>query len=99
MRSHKCIVSCILKSSYFPPSKVTLEAGFIFFHLYFTVCSFLSFLICTSCSTVALAGHPDGNVFAGINMCEFLALPPRALVSISFAGEETTQGFLGLRKL
>jgi hypothetical protein len=49
--------------------------------------------------TVALAGHPDGNVFAGINICEFLALPPRALVSITFAGEETTQGFLGLRKL
>ena len=50
-------------------------------------------------TSTPVGGHPDGNVFAGINVREFLALPPRALVSMTFAGEETTQGFLGLRKL
>jgi hypothetical protein len=49
--------------------------------------------------SAAAGGHPDGNVFAGINVREFLALPPRALISVTFTGEETTQGFLGLRKL
>jgi hypothetical protein len=50
-------------------------------------------------NSAAVGGHPDGNVFAGINVREFLALPPRALISVTFTGEETTQGFLGLRKL
>eukprot|EP00455_Lapot_gusevi_P039248 TRINITY_DN4398_c0_g2_i1.p1 TRINITY_DN4398_c0_g2~~TRINITY_DN4398_c0_g2_i1.p1 ORF type:complete len:545 (+),score=138.43 TRINITY_DN4398_c0_g2_i1:124-1758(+) len=43
--------------------------------------------------------HPDGNVYAGLSFRDFLALPPRALISLTFTGEDGTQGFLGLRKL
>ncbi|CEG46878.1 uncharacterized protein PHALS_03552 [Plasmopara halstedii] len=42
--------------------------------------------------------HPAGNI-AGLSVDVFLALPPRALVAISYDAEEQAQGFLNLRKL
>ncbi|ETV77260.1 hypothetical protein, variant 1 [Aphanomyces astaci] len=42
--------------------------------------------------------HAAGNV-AGITLCEFLALPPRATVSITYDIDERAQGFLTLRKM
>lgn len=53
----------------------------------------------SSSSASNVPTHPDGNVLAGVNLHEYLALPGKALVSITFAGEEMTQGFLCLRKL
>ena len=43
--------------------------------------------------------HPDGNILAGIHLQEYFSLPAKTLISITFAGEETAQGFLGLTKL
>lgn len=42
--------------------------------------------------------HPAGNV-TGLTLIDFLALPPRARVSLAFKGEEGAEGFLGLKKL
>lgn len=42
--------------------------------------------------------HPAGNV-TGLTLIDFLALPPRARVAISYKGEEGAEGFLGLKKL
>jgi len=32
-------------------------------------------------------------------MIDFISLPPRARISISYSGEQEVEGFLGLRKL
>eukprot|EP00741_Cyanophora_paradoxa_P006296 tig00000989_g6104.t1 len=42
--------------------------------------------------------HPAGNV-TGLTLLDFLALPPRAKIAITYAGEEGAEGFIGLRKL
>mmetsp|Transcript_29692 Transcript_29692/g.95427 ORF Transcript_29692/g.95427 Transcript_29692/m.95427 type:complete len:501 (+) Transcript_29692:516-2018(+) len=42
--------------------------------------------------------HPAGNV-TGLTMVDFLALPPKARVALTYSGEEGGEGFLGLRKL
>jgi hypothetical protein len=42
--------------------------------------------------------NKEGNI-AGLTLIDFVALPARARVSISFSGESTAEGFLGLRKL
>eukprot|EP00762_Andalucia_godoyi_P004485 ANDGO_08200.mRNA.1 hypothetical protein AMSG_02023 len=43
--------------------------------------------------------HPAGNI-AGLTLIDFLALPARCKVAVSFAGEaDDAEGFLGLRKL
>ncbi|ETV94135.1 hypothetical protein, variant 1 [Aphanomyces invadans] len=42
--------------------------------------------------------HTAGNV-TGISLCDFLALPPRATVSVTYDIDERAQGFLTLRKL
>ncbi|KAF0736415.1 hypothetical protein Ae201684_007434 [Aphanomyces euteiches] len=42
--------------------------------------------------------HSAGNV-TGITICEFLALPPRATVTVTYDIDERAQGFLTLRKL
>eukprot|EP00658_Telonema_sp_P-2_P079529 TRINITY_DN7709_c0_g1_i2.p1 TRINITY_DN7709_c0_g1~~TRINITY_DN7709_c0_g1_i2.p1 ORF type:complete len:227 (+),score=55.56 TRINITY_DN7709_c0_g1_i2:104-784(+) len=42
--------------------------------------------------------HPAGNV-TGHTVVDFLALPARAKLSVTFSGEGPTEGFLSLRKL
>ena len=42
--------------------------------------------------------HKEGNI-AGLTLIDFIALPARARISISFSGESSAEGFLGLRKL
>eukprot|EP00899_Mesostigma_viride_P021531 jgi/Mesvir1/2937/Mv14002-RA.1 len=42
--------------------------------------------------------HPAGNI-AGLTLIDFLALPPRARVAITYVGEENGEGFLSLKKL
>jgi len=46
----------------------------------------------------AVGPHPAGNV-TGLTLLDYLALPPKARVSISYQGEEGGEGFLGLRKM
>ena len=46
-----------------------------------------------------VVAHPDGNILASINLREFVSLPSKALISMTFAGDETAQAFLGLKKL
>jgi hypothetical protein len=42
--------------------------------------------------------HSSGNV-TGLTVLDFICLPERARLSISYSGEEGAEGFLGLRKL
>jgi hypothetical protein len=42
--------------------------------------------------------HPAGNVI-GVTFRDFLALPARARVAVSYVGDPGAEGFLGLRKL
>lgn len=44
------------------------------------------------------ARHSAGNV-TGLTICEFLALPARCQLSISYDIDEKAQGFISLRKL
>ena len=46
----------------------------------------------------AVGPHPAGNV-TGLTLIDYLALPPKARVSISYQGEEGGEGFMGLRKM
>eukprot|EP00742_Colponemidia_sp_Colp-10_P010428 GILJ01011451.1.p1 GENE.GILJ01011451.1~~GILJ01011451.1.p1 ORF type:complete len:694 (+),score=153.66 GILJ01011451.1:27-2084(+) len=46
----------------------------------------------------AVGRHSAGNV-SGLSLVDFLVLPPRARVSISYNGELGAEGFLSLRKL
>ena len=49
-------------------------------------------------SWVGVGRHSTGQV-TGLSLVEFLSLPPRAKVSVTYQGEEGVQGFLGLRKI
>ncbi len=42
--------------------------------------------------------HSAGNL-TGLTMIDFISLPARARVSVSYSGERKCEGFLGLRKL
>lgn len=42
--------------------------------------------------------HSAGNL-TGLTLSDFIALPARARISISYSGEAGAEGFLGLRKL
>lgn len=42
--------------------------------------------------------HKEGNI-AGLTLIEFIALPARARISVSFGGDTLAEGFMGLRKL
>lgn len=42
--------------------------------------------------------HSTGNV-VGLSLIDFIALPTRARISISYVGDTVAEGFLGLRKL
>ena len=42
--------------------------------------------------------HSAGNV-TGLTLVDFLALPPRARIAITYSHEETGEGFLSLKKL
>ncbi|KAJ4453016.1 hypothetical protein PAPYR_12632 [Paratrimastix pyriformis] len=46
----------------------------------------------------AVGAHPEGNI-TGLTMIDFLALPARARLAVSYNGEEGAEGFFGLRKL
>ena len=45
-----------------------------------------------------LGKHSAGNL-AGLTLIDFVALPARARISISYSGDLGAEGFLGLRKL
>jgi hypothetical protein len=42
--------------------------------------------------------HSAGNV-SGLTMSDFIALPAKARVSVSYDGEKPAEGFFSLRKL
>jgi hypothetical protein len=42
--------------------------------------------------------HSSGNI-TGLTLLDFIALPARARISITFNGESQGEGFLSLRKL
>lgn len=42
--------------------------------------------------------HSNGNI-TGLTMVDFICVPERSRISISYSGEEGGEGFLGLRKL
>ena len=42
--------------------------------------------------------HKEGNI-GGLTLIDFVALPARARISVSFSGESAAEGFIGLRKL
>ena len=42
--------------------------------------------------------HPDGNV-TGLTLIDFLALPAKAKIAVTYEGETNAQGFISLRKL
>lgn len=46
----------------------------------------------------AVGGHPAGNV-TGLTCLDFLALPAKARVAITYAGDERGEGFLSLKRL
>lgn len=46
----------------------------------------------------AVGPHTAGSV-TGLTLIDFLALPPRAKITITYNGEEGAEGFLSLRKL
>lgn len=45
-----------------------------------------------------VSNHPAGNV-TGLTCIDFLALPPKARVAITFQGDEKGEGFIALKKL
>ena len=42
--------------------------------------------------------HPAGNV-TGLTLIDFIALPPRAKISVTYSGETGGEGFISLKKL
>lgn len=42
--------------------------------------------------------HSSGNI-TGLSLIDFICLPERARVSVSFSGEDGSEGFLSLKKL
>jgi hypothetical protein len=42
--------------------------------------------------------HSSGNI-TGLTLIDFIAIPERARLSISYSGEEGAEGFMGLKKL
>jgi hypothetical protein len=50
------------------------------------------------CGRLANVMHPAGNV-TGLTLIDFLALPAKAKLSISYSGEGSAEGFFSLRKL
>lgn len=58
-----------------------------------------SYVIHHSAGRLKSAGkHSAGNL-TGLTLIDFIALPPRARLSISYSGENCAEGFIGLRKL
>lgn len=46
----------------------------------------------------SLGKHSSGNL-TGLTLIDFIALPARARLSLSYSGEAGAEGFIGLRKL
>jgi len=46
----------------------------------------------------AVGPHSAGNV-TGLTLIDFVALPPKARISVTYQGEEGGEGFIGLKKL
>lgn len=57
-----------------------------------------SYVLHHSSGKIASKQHPAGTV-TGLTMIDFLALPPRARLSVVYQGEEAGEGFLSLKKL
>jgi hypothetical protein len=45
-----------------------------------------------------VGNHPAGNI-TGLTCIDFLSLPPKARLAITYEGEERAEGFLSLKKL
>jgi hypothetical protein len=52
----------------------------------------------SSAATKYFGKHTSGNV-PGYTMVEYISLPARARITVSFTGEAGAEGFLGLKKL
>jgi hypothetical protein len=46
----------------------------------------------------SVSNHPAGNV-TGLSCIDFLSLPAKARVSITYAGEDRGEGFMSLKRL
>jgi hypothetical protein len=57
-----------------------------------------SYVIHHSSGKLKSSKHSAGNI-TGLTMVDFIALPPKARISLSYSGESDVEGFLGLRKL
>ena len=58
-----------------------------------------SYVLHHSSGRLATIGeHPSGNV-TGLTCIDFLALPPRARMAMTYQGEDGAEGFLALKKL
>jgi hypothetical protein len=44
------------------------------------------------------SSHPAGNI-TGLTLVDFLALPPKARVALSYRGDMEVEAFVSLRKL
>ncbi len=61
----------------------------------------------TNSSTVKENKHSSGNItgtfyqitLKGISMIDYIVIPARARLSVSYTGEYGAEGFLGLRRL
>ena len=53
---------------------------------------------CSSGRLSSTGQHPAGNV-TGLTLIDFLALPPRARIAVTYNGEEGGEGFLSMKKL
>lgn len=58
-----------------------------------------SYVVHHSSGRVAsITGHSSGNI-TGLTLIDFIAIPERAKVAISYSGDEKAEGFMSLRKL
>jgi len=46
----------------------------------------------------SVPGHSSGNI-TGLTLIDFVALPQRARISLTYVGDNTAEGFLSLRRL
>uniref|UniRef100_A0A7S3IAC5 C1q domain-containing protein n=1 Tax=Fabrea salina TaxID=342563 RepID=A0A7S3IAC5_9CILI len=58
-----------------------------------------SYVVHHSSGRLKGAGQHSGGNITGLTLIDFVALPARARVSISYSGDTNVEGFLGLKKL
>ena len=58
-----------------------------------------SYVICSVHESNKENGKPKVGNITGLTMLDFVSLPPKARITISYTGEIGGEGFLGLKKL